>query len=131
MKDRTIIFLKFIKLKWYLCVLIILICATYGSIRGAAKENEKVIWVTAKDYEIREARISGAQIDAPIYTGYLGLASEQNKFYNLELALKCSILGIPVMIICMLCYYFIYNTFLWKKIRNFCMQKDSENRIFM
>ena len=43
----------FLKRKWYLLVFMLLVCATYGSIRGAYKEHMRTIWITPEDVEIR------------------------------------------------------------------------------
>ena len=108
-------FAGFIRIKWYLLLLMLLTCATYGSIRGAYKEHAKTVWITAHDVEIRDGIDSG-KIDSSEYPsciGYIGISREQNEFRNFKLALDCTVLGIIPSIIVMYAYYLIYKKIIY------------------
>ena len=77
-------FLYFVKRKWYVLILMLLLCSTYGSIRGAYKENSRTVWITGDDIKVREQLENGEipSDDVPAYIGYIGIANEQNEFYS-------------------------------------------------
>lgn len=77
------IYLKFFKQKIYLGVLLVFCCACFGSIRGAWKESmEPYIWITEEDVIKQQSGES-----APILTGIMALAAEQNRWYNFDYAI--------------------------------------------
>lgn len=74
---------KFLKTKIYIGILIVLGCATLGSVLGARKESkEPLTGVTREDI-----RLSAREdYRGPELTGILPLAAEQNKWYNFKYA---------------------------------------------
>ena len=111
----------------------LLVCATYGSIRGAYKEHERTIWITPEDVNIRESidngRVSGD--DIPKFIGYIGIAEEQNEFYSFKLSLVCAVLGIIPAFIAMFLYYKIYDRNALKCIRTELRRNNIEEDGFI
>ena len=125
--NRT--FIGFIGCKWYLVLFMLMLCAVYGSLRGAYKENAQTVWITSDDVYIREQIDSGmiSGEDYPTFIGYLGVASEQNEFHSFKLAITCMALGGPPTFIALFVYCKLYDTALLKKLRNVISRKEDES----
>lgn len=126
-------FIAFAKHKWYFVIFLLMLCATYGSIRGAYKENNRTIWITTDDVKTQELIENGSKItdDVPAFIGYIGIANEQNEFYSFKLAIICMVLGIIPTLLTIYIYYKIYNTKVIICLRKFFTCKDYENMMII
>ncbi len=76
-------YIRFLWDKKYVGLLIVLVCACLGSVRGAWKESgEPFIGVTEMDL----ADMENAGAGAPEMTGVIALAAEQNRWLNFDYA---------------------------------------------
>lgn len=111
--------MKYIKLLWskaYMGLLIVLLCACLGSIRGAWKERgEPYIGVTEADLENMEH----AGESAPDMVGIIGLASEQNRWHNFSYAAHYAGRGVVCYCVLMALYLPLYNCRFCVVIRTF------------
>ncbi len=125
--NRT--FIGFIRCKWYLVLFMLMLCAVYGSLRGAYKENARTVWITSEDVYIRDQIESGAISgeDYPAFIGYLGVASEQNEFRSFKLAITCMALGVPPTFVALLVYCKLYDTAPIRKLRGLIKRTEDEN----
>lgn len=91
-----------LKKKAYLGVLLIMVCACLGSIRGAWKESEEsYIGVTQEDL----ARMGEAGVNAPKMIGVMGLAAEQNRWHNFGYAYHYAWRGAACYCVLMAVYF--------------------------
>lgn len=99
-------YIKLLRKEAYLGVLIILLCACLGSIRGALKESgESFIGVTEADLEDRE----NAGDNAPDMVGIIALAAEQNRWRNFSYAVHYAGRGVVCYCILMAMYLPLYH----------------------
>lgn len=96
--------MKYARLLWskaYVGLLIVLLCACLGSIRGAWKEKgESYVGVTAADLANREC----AGESAPIMVGVIALAAEQSRWHNFSYAAHYAGRGVMCYLIVMAVY---------------------------
>lgn len=104
--------MRYGKLLWskaYVGLLIVLLCACLGSIRGAWKERgEGYIGVTQEDL----ANMENAGESAPEMIGVMGLAAEQNRWHNFGYAIHYAGRGVVCYCILMAfdCFFqAVYN----------------------
>ena len=116
-------YLKFLKVKIYLGILIILGCAMLGSVLGARKESkEPLTGITEEDIRISQQ----ADYTAPELTGILPLAAEQNKWYNFKYAGLFGVAGLAVYCVSMAIYLPLYDLRFFKMIRQ-CLGLPEDN----
>lgn len=107
-------YLKFLKVKIYLGVLIVLGCAMLGSVLGARKESKEPLnGVTEEDVLISEQENN----NAPELIGILPLAAEQNKWYNFKYAGVFGIAGVFIYCALMAFYLPLYHLHFFEMIR--------------
>lgn len=101
--------MSYIRLLWekaYLGLLIVLLCACFGSVRGAIKESrEPFIGVTQEDLSDMEA----AGDNAPEMVGVIALAVEQNRWRNFSYAAHYAVRGVAVYCMLMAAYLPLYH----------------------
>lgn len=101
--------MSYIKLLWrkaYVGLLIILLCACLGSIRGAWKERgEPFIGVTETDL----AEIEHAGESAPEMVGVIALAAEQHRWLNFDYAAHYAGRGVVCYCVLMAVYLPLYR----------------------
>lgn len=122
-------FISFIRYKWYLVLFMLMLCAVYGSLRGAYKDDARTVWITSDDVNIREQIESGfiSGENYPAFIGYLGVASEQNEFRSFKLAIACMLLGVPPTFVTMFLYFKLYDTVPIKKLRSAMSRKEDDS----
>ena len=97
-------YLKFLKMKIYLGILIVLGMAMLGSVLGARKEsNEPLVGITQEDMEI-----AAGMGPAPDLIGILPLAAGQNQWYNFKFAFAFGMAGVVIYCIFMAVYLHFY-----------------------
>ncbi len=107
-------YLKFLKEKIYLGILIVMGLAMLGSVLGARKESkEPLTGITERDIQISQQDDSSA----PELIGVFPLAAEQNKWYNLKYAGIFGCLGIILYCILMAVYLPLYDMTFFKAVR--------------
>lgn len=106
---------KFLKIKIYLGILMVLGMAMLGSVLGARKEsNEPLAGITQADLEA--AKRTG---QVPDLTGVLPLAAGQNQWYNFKFAFFFGAAGAVIYCISMAVYMRLYDLRIFQSIRNF------------
>lgn len=109
---------KYVHLLWenaYVGLLIVLLCACLGSIRGAWKEKrEPYIGVTQEDM----ANMENAGESAPDMVGIIALAAEQSRWYNLSYAYHYAWRGVVCYCILMAVYRPLYHCRFFKTLRS-------------
>lgn len=104
----------------YLGVLIVMVCACLGSIRGALKENrEGYIGVTQEDL----VRMGEAGVSAPEMIGVFGLAAEQNRWHNFGYAYHYAFRGVACYCVLMAVYCLFYHCRLFEAFRVWVKEK--------
>lgn len=117
---------KFLKVKIYLGVLVILGMAMLGSVWGARKEShEPLIGITQEDIEIAKQ-----MNQAPDLIGLLPLAAGQNKWYNFKFAFAFGIAGAVIYCISMAVYLRLYHLRIFQMIRNFFGGQEGRDDLF-
>jgi len=107
----------------YFGVLIIMVCACLGSIRGAWKENQEgYIGVTQEDQE----RMGEAGVSAPEMIGVMGLAAEQNRWHNFGYAYHYALRGVMCYCILMAFYCSFYHCRFFERLRVLVMENDEK-----
>lgn len=118
-------YLKLLKEKLYLGVLIVLGLAMLGSVLGARKESkEPLAGITERDMQILQQDDSSA----PELIGIFPLAAEQNKWYNFKYAGVFGCLGIMLYCILMAVYLPLYNLSFFQSVRKWLGLIERENK---
>lgn len=121
-------YFHFLKRKLYLGILIILGCATFGSVLGARKESKEPLNdIIQKDTIILQQNPE----NAPILIGILPLAANQNNWYNFKYALFFSGIGVILYCLLMAIYMSLYNLRLFVRIRNRFKGTDKQDDLFI
>lgn len=120
-------YIKLLKRKLYLGILIILGCALLGSVLGARKESKEplngIVW------EDIQALQSGSA--APELTGILPLAANQNNWYNFKAALAFALAGIVIYCIVIALYQIVYSCRFFVCLRKHLGVEDERNHLFI
>lgn len=120
-------YLKFLKQKIYLCILIIFGFAMLGSVLGARKESKEPLnGITQEDTLIMQQGT-----DAPELIGILPLAANQNNWYNFKYAFIFGCAGILVYCILMAVYMPLYHFRFFVFIRRLLGSEEENKNLFI
>lgn len=123
-------YLKFLKSKIYVGVLIVCGFAMIGSVLGARKESYENITVYGCE-KTGKSIVGEEQDNAPELSGYLPLAADQNKWYNFKYAAVFAGIGVLLYLVSMAIYFRLYTLPIMVKIRKMiCIGRD-ENKLFI
>lgn len=121
-------YFRLIKQKSYIGFCIVLSCAFLGALRGAWKESGTgYIGVTQNDLVIMQQNDD----NAPDLIGIIGLAAEQERWYNFNYALIYGGRGIIIYCLLMAAYLPLYGLRFFKVIRAFLGRDGTEERLFI
>ncbi len=116
--------MTYMRMLWqnrYMGLLILLLCACLGSIRGAMKEKgELFIGVTQEDL----ASMDQAGEGAPEMVGVMPLAAEQNRFRNFSYAVHYAGRGAVCYCLLTAVYLPLYQCRFFSAIRDFWSKDD-------
>ena len=119
-------YLKFLKMKIYLGILIVLGMAMLGSVLGARKEsNEPLVGITQEDMEI-----AAGMGPAPDLIGILPLAAGQNQWYNFKFAFAFGMAGVVIYCIFMAVYLHFDYLNVFRIIRGFFGEEEGRDELF-
>lgn len=117
-------YLKFLKHKMYLCILIVCGFAMLGSVLGARKESKEPLnGITQEDTLIKQQGTDALEL-----IGILPLAANQNNWYNFQYALPFACAGLLFYCILMAIYMPLYHLRLFIFIRKILgSEEDNQN----
>ncbi len=120
-------YIRLLKEKMYIGVMVILVCACVGSFRGAYKE-EKTFWVGVTQEDGMLAEQAGKT--APDLIGVIPLAAEQMHGKNFEYAYIYAFRGVVLYCLLMLFYLPVYHfrIFVWVRHMLSAEEKEGEKR---
>ncbi len=98
-------YIRLLKRKLYLGILIILGCALLGSVLGARKESKEPLNGIVQE-DIQALQLGSA---APELTGVLPLAANQNNWLNFKFAFAFALAGIVIYCIVIALYKIVYS----------------------
>ncbi len=102
--------------------------AMLGSVLGARKENKEPLkGITQEDVSIMQQQ----DANAPILTGILPLAENQNNWDNFKWAILFSGIGIVFYCILMALYMPLYDIRFFKWIRRLLKEEEAEENLFI
>lgn len=114
-------YLRLLRQKAYIGLLIVLLCACAGSIRGAAKEYKEA------PYDITEADMAAMgqpEGTAPDLVGVIPLAAEQNRWYNFSYAAHYAGRGFVIYCVVMAVYLPLYRFPMFAALRAFLKEEE-------
>lgn len=114
-------YFRLLRQKAYIGLLIVLLCACAGSIRGAAKEYEEA------PYDITEADVAAMgqpEKTAPNLAGVIPLTAEQNRWYNFSYALHYAGRGFVIYFVMTAVYLPLYRVPLFVALRAFLKEEE-------
>ena len=121
-------YIRFLRKKIYLGVLIVLGCAMLGSVWGARTESkEELPGVTQEDIRLSQQ----ADYHGPELIGIFPLAAEQNKWYNFKYAAVFGLAGVVVYCVLMAGYLHWYYLPLFKFLRKCLGMGRKEYNLFL
>ncbi len=120
-------YLKFLKQKIYLCILIVCGFAMLGSVLGARKEaKEPLNGILQEDTLIAEQ-----EVESPELIGIFPLAANQNNWYNFKYASLFACAGLLFYCILMAIYMPLYHLRFFVCIRKILGSEEDNHNLFI
>ncbi len=120
-------YIRLLKRKLYLGILIVLGCALLGSVLGARKESKEPLNGIVQE-DISALQLGSA---APELTGILPLAANQNNWYNFKFAFAFALAGIIIYCIAIALYKIVYSCKFFVCLRKYLGIGDERNNLFI